>query len=309
MKKIYLFLVGVACFLQVKTTSAQENSYFQNNPLWKITADCSYGGFCLKHEFYNYYTKGDSLIDSLNYVQIFKRAQGSLTWNSSGPNFGCEGTFVHFETQPTCFIRSSNKQMYIRMPNDTAEKLLYDFDLEVGDTLPVTYNNYFYNVTVAAIDSIFTPYGYKKRFALAGSTWSQYLIEGIGHSRGLIEPLVNPSDCTFNLNCFGYNDSAYYPSAGLTCDVAIGIIEQKAKIESSVYPNPFSERTTFYFNASLNQPELILHSVLGQKVLTLKGNNSNHLDLERGELNSGVYFYEVKQNGMLISNGKLMIKN
>lgn len=310
MKKFIQTLGVLTIFLAFyNTTKAQENVYFQNNPLWKITANCSFGGYCIKNEFYNYYTQGDTTIDSINYVQIYKRAQGTLTWNSTGPNFGCEGSFVNFETQPTCFLRSLDKQMFIRMPGDTIEMLLYDFNLEVGDTLPVTYNCYFPSITVAAIDSIYTPNGFKKRFTLAGNTWSQYLLEGIGHSRGLIEPLVSPFDCTYSLNCYGYNDSSYYPNTNLSCDAAIGIIEKTGLIETRIYPNPFSDFTTFYFDKTLKNVELSLFSVLGEKIKTLKSNTENELILNRDGLFAGAYFYELKQGGRIISNGKVMIKN
>jgi len=72
--------------------------------------------------------------------------------------------------------------MFIFVPGDTAEMLLYDFDLEVGDTLPVTYNNP-PGVYVTAVDSFYTSAGYRKRFMLAGDTWSKFLIEGVGHSK------------------------------------------------------------------------------------------------------------------------------
>lgn len=115
------------------------------------------------------------------------------------------------------------KKMFLRQPADTSEYLLYDFNLLVGDTLPVSYNNYATDITVTAIDSIYTSSGYRKRFQLAGGTWSTYLLEGIGHSKGLVEPMNFPLECGYNLDCYSLNDTAYYPIVGAACYINVGM--------------------------------------------------------------------------------------
>ena len=309
MKSKFTFaLIVFALSLVARISKAQTNHYFQNSPVWKVSSTCSIGGPCYRIDDSNYYPKGDTLIDSITYVRIFQVGQGHFDWQAPFPNPGCSGNYINPETTPSYFLRSDFKQMYIRFPGDSAEQLLYDFNLNVGDTLPVTYNNLYHDIVVSAVDSFLTPNGYYKRFALSGPTWSNYLIEGVGHSRGLAQPLRAPLECAYMLDCFGMQDSAYYPTSGPTCTIAIGINELKNQIPVDVYPNPFKQQTTFSFDASLKNVELKLHDVIGQTINYQYLEPSGKITLDRGQLNSGIYFFELLQNNVTKASGKLVIE-
>ncbi len=305
-KFLHPSILTLLLFISFAST-AQENEYFNNQPIWKLTSSCSVGGFCVQNEVFNYYTNGDTLIDSIEYRQIYYKGQGSFTWNAGGSNMGCIGSYFNIDTVPKFFLRSLNKQMFVRFPGDTLEQLLYDFNLNVGDTLPLSYNNYFQEITVSAIDSISTAFGYRKRFTLAGSTWAQYIVEGIGHSRGLIEPLKVPANCTYILNCFSLNDSSYFPSLGASCNVAIGINQLSNEAPIHVYPNPFQTSTAFETGKYYPKAQLRLFTTLGEQVPINSRQRDGKLFLERAELSPGIYFYELSSEEQLIGNGKLVI--
>ncbi|MDX2191645.1 MAG: hypothetical protein SFY32_17465 [Bacteroidota bacterium] len=88
----------------------------------------------------------------------------------------------------------------------SSEILLYDFKLNVGDTLPHTYI-YRYNhgmsntlpnqLTVSGIDSLLIDGKYHKRYTFINvNSISGYIMEGIGNGAGLLQPLemaVTPS--------------------------------------------------------------------------------------------------------------------
>ncbi len=289
-------------------SQAQQNHYFQNTPVWKVASNCSIGGPCYRIEDFNYYTGSDTIIDFLTYVKVFQQGQGFYDWQAPFQNPGCAGNFIDRDSVPRYFLRSELRQIFIRLPGDSAEQLLYDFNLAIGDTLPITYNNYFRDIVVSGIDSILTPNGYYTRFALTGATWSSYLIEGIGHSRGFLQPLKAPLECIFTLDCFGMNDSAFYPTAGPSCLIAIGIKEAVEKIKVQVYPNPFQQSTTFTFDKSLKNVELKVHSVLGQNLSQIVAEPNGKIILERGDLKNGIFFYEILQDGKVKASGKLLIE-
>ena len=83
----------------------------------------------------------------------------------------------------------------------TSEVLLYDFNLSVGDTLVHSYIYRYRDttvtyipaqLTVSGIDSIKLKGIYHRKYYFSGlSTFTGYLIEGIGSSTGLLEPLEN----------------------------------------------------------------------------------------------------------------------
>lgn len=285
---------------------SQVNSYFLNNPVWQTHSSCSAPYPCIQNETYNYYVNGDTIFNSIVYKKVYKKGYGSYTWFGSPP-VGCSGTYNYLNTAPSYFFRSAGKKIFFRQPTDTIENFLYDFNLAVGDTLPLSYNNSATDVTVVTIDSIYTSSGYRKRFELAGSTWAQYLVEGIGHSKGLIEPLNVPLECGYNLDCFSLSDTAYFPLTGQTCNLTVGIVQYKNEFPHSVFPNPFNTFTNFQFNSILNNAELNIYNLYGQNIKTIKNISADRVKIERGNLSSGLYFYELRQNSKNIATGKLLV--
>lgn len=305
--KLLFYTLLISLLVSYKSSYSQVNTYLQNNPVWQMTSTCTYGGFCIKNELMNYYVKGDTVIDTLEYALVYKKAQGSLFWNAGGNNFGCEGNYATIDANPSYFIRSFDKQMYIRLPQDTAEQLLYNFDLALGDTLPLSYTNYALDIVVSSIDSIYTAHGYRKRFTLAGNTWSSYLLEGIGHSRGLVEQLKAVPLCTYNLACFGLNDTAYFPALGSTCEVAIGIYESTKLHPLSVYPNPASTGINFEYPEDLQNVQLKLVNLVGVAVYPEISQQKGKLYIQPNSLSPGIYFYEFTAAGTEKKLGKLII--
>jgi hypothetical protein len=296
----------VFLFFFSKNSQSQINHYFENNPVWQISSMCAVGLPCIKNEVHNYYTDGDTTLNSLVYKKIYRKGQGYYSWNSTPPA-GCSGSFYYIDTVPSCFLRSADKKIYFRQPNDTSEYLLYDFNLEVGDTLPLTFNNYESEITVAEIDSIDTPFGFLKRFKLAGNTWAEYLIEGIGHSKGLIEPLNVPLECGYELVCFSLNDAAYYPSNGPTCNINVGITKFDNDISHALFPNPFSDYTTVQFSSTIKNADLNIYNYSGQKIRTIHIVSGENVKIYRENLSTGLYFYEVIQNNTQATTGKFII--
>jgi hypothetical protein len=285
---------------------SQVNSYFTNNPVWQINSACAVPYPFLQNEAYLYYANGDTIFNSLVYKKVFKKGQGTFNWMGAPPA-GCSGSYNYTDTLSSYFLRSSGKQVFLRQSMDTSEYLLYDFNLSVGDILPLTFNNFATDITVTHIDSIYTLQGYRKRFALTGNTWAEYLLEGIGHSKGLVEPLHVPFECGYNLVCFSLDDSAYFPSTGPSCDFSVEIISGKNEFKHNVWPNPFNTFTTIQFNAVVNNAELNIYNFHGQKTTAIKGISADRIKVERGALNPGIYFYDLKQNNLNIGTGKLII--
>jgi len=290
-------------------SSAQENSYFENNPVWQVSSSCSAPYPCVQNETYNYYIGGDTVLNGLTYKMILKTGIGFYTYfgNPPVPPF-CVGSYEYQNQSPEFFIRSLGKQMYVLACAGCEEEILYDFDLEVGGTLPLSYNNWSDDITVIAIDSIYTPFGYRKRFEISGSqSWADYLIEGIGHSKGLVEPINIPLECGFDLLCFSLNDVAYYPEPGEGCMLTVDISENQNATTVSIFPNPFVESTTISYPGSAGIPVIIVYNLQGQQVQVNANVFENHLVINRGNLNSGLYIYRLTLNSQILATGKLFV--
>lgn len=288
--------------LMIGTGLRSQNEYFQNNPVWQCTSSCMWNFPCVTNETYNYYINGDTLINSLTYKKIFKKGNGSYFWSSSNPPQSCSGYYTFIDSTPSFFLRSAGKQMYI-YPIGGPEALLYDFNLTVGSMLPLTYNNMDPGISVTAIDSFNTPNGYYKRFALSGNTWCFYLIEGVGHDKGLSEPMQTPLECGYNLTCYGQNNSAYYPTSGPSCELMIGVPGKDDSRGITLGPNPFLDEL---FIDGLGTNEILsLYNILGDRVLYVPGKNDSSQWIHTGDLGPGIYLFILESGDRQIS-GKLL---
>ncbi len=277
-----------------------QNEYFQNNPIWKSYSSCAWNFPCITNENYNYFLTGDTTINATLYKKVCKKGTGTYFWGDPNPPPpSCNGSIIYsfINTVPSFYLRSAGTQMFI-YPTGGPEYLLYDFNLAIGDSLPLTWNNVDSTVTVTAIDSFFTPSGYRKRFTLAGNTWAQYLLEGVGSSRGLIEPLQVPFECGYQLDCYGQNNSAYYPAPGPSCDLMVGE-EQVSGIRGqvSVFPNPFADELNV--SSYKLQVDVTLYNAIGEIVIRATTNDSN-LKLSTFNLKSGIYLLRVRSMDEII---------
>lgn len=211
---------------------AQQTDYFADSPVWRQSSDCAIGYPCIESQEYIYYVHSDTVINSMTYHHINKLSDVSQEWMAPPPSNGCNEQYTMDQRAAT--LRQDGKKIWIYADGD---QLLYDFDLEVGDTLPTTYNNEQNgNITVVSVDSIIVGSSYRKVFSLSGMS-STYLAEGIGHDFGLLEYFPPILECGFSLNCFALNGTTYFPDQQTQCDLTVDIAGQE-KMEAALYPNP-----------------------------------------------------------------------
>jgi len=294
MKKLYTSAIII--LIAVGKISAQ-NEYLQHNPQWVVINGNGVFYPCISYDSTHYFLNGDSIINSLTYKQLWKCGHTWYSWQSPNPNPGCGGQMTYCDTVATGFLRSQGLQMYYIPSGDTTEQLLYDFNLNVGDSLPVTYT---YccpgGETVTAIDSIYTPYGYRKRFSVNNNI--QYcLVEGIGSFYGLIEPWGPQLDVSHNLYCYGLNDTAWYPGQGPACDVMTSILPKvQNEITLELVPNPAGENVEFIANG-ISIESITVYDVFGRVVKQEETNTKIFV----GDLPAGVYTCVITAGEMRVS--------
>lgn len=282
MKKRY------ALFLLLFSTplGAQVNDYFVNNPTWVCYHD-AYPWPCFMVDSLNYYINGDSVINTMTYKKLYKRGRFMQTQ----PSPCIYQNYTYQDTVPTGFLRSQNLQMYFIPDEDSAEYLLYDFNLNVGSHLPLTYVNSDTTYTVTAIDSIYTSTGYRKRFFLNGNT-SEFLIEGVGSSAGLLFPLGLLFEQNAALICYSQNDTAYWPAIGPSCSLITPVTTSDEHTRIEIYPNPSAGKFTCFTGAANSTVEI--RNATGELVYTGSFNLQTEIDLSR--FAEGMYVCIVRSN-------------
>lgn len=253
-----------------------------------------------------HYIQGDTILDGVEYMKLYTFGETSQEYMGSGQDEFCSENYTYHGL--SYLIRSENRRMYIReLYGSTEELLLYDFNLEVGDTLPDTFTSNFNEyITISGIDSIEVNGEYYKRFQLQNSG-SQYLMEGIGSQSGLFAPLGSLFDCGFFLVCYRQNETLYYDTqAGMECALSVSVQYPEAKPEITISPNPLHTSGTLEIGSIQGAVNVDIHDITGKIVRQMDYTNQP-ITLSRNGLQSGLYFLTVKQKGEIIATTKLVL--
>lgn len=103
----------------------------------------------------------------------------------------------------------------------------------------------------------------------------------------------------------------YLDDLAFTGTVPFGVNEYGAGANYvNLYPNPFSAIANISINPSvgLNNAVMLVYDVLGNEVLKKNNINDHELTLDKGNLSKGLYFYNLINEGELITTGKFVIE-
>lgn len=255
-----------------------------------------------------YIIHGDTLLGSVFYHKIYS------TINSSNHLPG--STIFQSRSGPT-FIRfdSFENKVYYRPSVDSTERLLYDFNLQVGDTLPIQPIIYqpglVDSIENVSLFGISVKKFYTSEFLGGSSNYEEnYILAGMGGSNGLtfnqpVVSVVSGGILMTRLVCFQSGDSIYSPTNS-DCPFLETISTKNVVSEgigALVSPNPTQGAFTLFVSETLRNANFTVTDCLGRKVQS--GVLTEQTTI--GQLPaSGVYFWYVEKNGRLIKAGKLI---
>ncbi len=77
-----------------------------------------------------------------------------------------------------------------------------------------------------------------------------------------------------------------------------------------IFPNPFSEQTTIEIETDKRYQNMTLtvYNLMGQTIKTIPSNGSNRMVLDKSGMTTGVYFYQIQAEGLVLDSGKLMVQ-
>ena len=307
-----LFLVIATCLsFSVNAQTSVYYSFPDSNAVWTIQAQRCCVSNCpspptpnpvLDDYNFSYFLQGDTSIGSVAYHKLYK--SGSIHSHCAFGNAVdywsvINTTYVGGLRQDTAL-----KQVYIYHDTATAECLLYDFSLSVGDTLVDGCAGIPSCATVTSIDSVMIGSTYRKRFNLSSMGYA--IIEGIGSTAGLLEPLC-PFEYFGMLVCFSQNGQTLYPDTTTVCEILTKVDEINAAAPYFLSPNPFSTSTTLQVGSEFVHSQLFIYNTLGNTVRQQTIQESKVVIL-RNELSSGIYFFKVVNDKRKTVCGKLIIE-
>ena len=206
-------------------------------------------------------------------------------------------------------LREENKIVYYLPADSLNEQLLYNFNLNVGDSLFNSYTEYgilneIDTLSVFGIDSVLCEDGnYHKQFRIGYpgtmGNGGEYIIEGIGSIHGLLTPMyVGSVSGGPRLNCTYGDNGMVYQLSGAFCytEAAENTVEKNVHL----YPNPAS--TYFAINSIKPITSIRIYSLIG--VLVKSEMYTNIIDIN--DLLNGLYCIEI-QTTESITTQKLLV--
>jgi len=208
------------------------------------------------------------------------------------------------------FIREDlSHKVFFRNVNDSIDRLLYDFEAVVGDTVIVPGPT---SLIVDSVESIFIHDRNVKRMVLSANGCSgEQWIEGIGSLNGVLNPGTECIVGTRNdLLCFYKNDTLNYsnPNFG-ACYYSTGINTfEPNKIKVSLSPNPVSASSTLTIEGILrDQFTLQILDVRGKTIQTVPVKNQQ-VCIQNRDFAPGIYFYRLISSGKETAAGKFIVE-
>lgn len=320
LKSLLLILTFIAFFSQSK---AQLTADFpDSNYYWNSYYSFSVFEMGARDEFYfTLYYKSDTIINNQTYQKLFIKysmINNNGFWGIAGVNYRGDKYYG--------LIRNDkiNKRVYIkreaflhgfpRTDIDSAETLLYDFGLNVGDIYPITIHNKTIdsNEYIFRIDTIIDPQNVKRACYFINNKsggpadptiFNGVVIQGVGGRNGLIGDIFNYWDWSYteSLSCFKINNIGYQTQisgthASLTeinyCDkheyLSVSNLINK---NISISPNPVT--STFTIDIPEEEATFTITNTLGQSQ-EIKGIREGTIwKLDVNSLSNGIYYLKI----------------
>lgn len=287
MRKWLLFLL-VSGVLSLRAQTSTYRPFRLDTAVWleHYTPSGCTGVQC--QQFNRKVIDGDTLINALVYRKVYQQS-GTVGQCSGGSSATC-----FFPSGSPAYIGALRqdtlaKKVYYHMGHDT---LLYDFDLQVGDTIPLSYSNMGMNghKIVQKTDSVLIGSIYYKVFEGDTSGLSWRTVEGIGNSRGVLSDIFGT--CDYSMDCFNGNTLAAVWGCAFGCAAVAGIEKINAKNGILLSPNPTTGIFSISFPESTSQ--IVVTNSLGQILAAASEFNGLKRELNISELQAGIYFVSVK---------------
>jgi hypothetical protein len=239
---------GVVVLLLVFSTWAKAQNLVDTNHIWSE--------ILITYGWPDYYTTiyhkfmSDTVIGVNQYKKLYGTGDSSLT-------------FWYYQAA----LREDSGKVYIVRYSLSSEELLYDFNLNVNDTMYLCgFSQY---IILMSIDTVTLLNGENRlRFNFNWSKW----IKGIGSLYGLIDyrDFFCAADIGHELNCFTEDSILKYKNTSYpTCYyTSLGIKEIDSSKPIGIYPNPTCSNSslTFTYPFTSAKKEIIIYSIHGKEI-------------------------------------------
>ena len=232
---------------------------------------------------------------------------GNFTYHlTNHPNAGTGSGFIPAYRQDI-----PNKKIYFPFEISSGsgiylDTLLFDFSMQIGDSILDMIANTPYYYKVLGIDSIYNGSQYLKRFYMGdNSAPTTMIIEGVGNTSGLFGFFFF-FETSYQLVCMNKNNQSFFPSDTTSC-ITIGVNEFIPTSGISIFPNIVN--SDLRININYNG---INHKIKTIKILDISGIQKAIIESVTDNfsivnLKSGIYFVIIETEKGVKSAQKLIV--
>lgn len=248
-----------------------------------------------------YYNKfeGDTIIGNNTYHKLFQTA-------INGSEYGYIAGIRQEEESGKIYVRFAASYFC-----EGQETLLYDFGMQVGDTLKLCLDMVGSNILITSIDSVEMGNYVLKRFHTSTTLSEFQLIEGIGSTGGLLTGWEGWEFGYDELWCFTLDGQAIYPDTScLITDIHSNLLRKEKQL--NIYPNPVRDG-----QITIDFKNIERHQNMELKCFNVYGNVVHNEQIypyqEESKVNiskwpKGMYFVVVYSEGKLVGNTKFVVR-
>jgi len=313
MKKLSSIILVVLILLVHNLIGQDYFPFPDTNTTWNIVGD----NMNTSDEWhFRYAVFGDTIINSTLYTKVYEMY---------------DSTILHPNSTYFAAIRENeNKQIYCLLPG-FSESILYDFNLNIGDTIFYNiggglchnevdfWDENHYRIVYEKDSMLLLNNQYRKRWILGGSLGYQTWIEGVGSINwfGLLNPLITAvvlNGDNYQFACFKENDTVLYLNNMFCdqcfCQLYTGLEHQNIRTEKTitVFPNPSSDKVTIRINETYNSIyKLEIFDLSGKKQIGETISFNNEIEIGIGDFKKGIYLIKIYDLDKKLSGIKKLV--
>lgn len=300
-------------------TFGQQNHYFIDNARWVYQTEES--AELGQINFYSGLEEntilGDTLLDGITYKKLYKRFKHTNSVRPPLPNQG--STTIGYESKGPMFIRyeESENKVYFKESADSSEVVMYNFNLELGDSIPLK-SEYFQANIIKRIDTI-SVFGINQALLVLDTLslpTRNGIINGVGSLNGLTFyqptlPALSGGILMTEMVCFEYENNTFkspwaeqnlFPCPSISEFIASSNVVEIEPV--NIFPNPNNGNFFIQIPENYIGSKFTIYNLNGQiqQSFTLQ-NIKNEIILDA----QGLYFYTIKGKANIGLSGKIMV--
>ena len=194
---------------------------------------------------------------------------------------------------------------------ENPEILLFDFAVNIGDTIWNGNTNIDRKLIVEDIDTIHVGNSLRKKFFF-NYNWVEWT-EGIGSNSGLLfaaKDFLIGSSSSNSLICFFQNDSVLFHSEYYNdCfPSTVSVESEKLKHNITVYPNPTNGNTVRFEWGNSEIENIEVFNLLGELVDSKIVTNKSFVDYPTNKMQPGIYVYKAIDKNGFYQTGRFVVE-